>query len=100
MVGQVAMQQALIMHFGFSYRESARIMGVNHRTIWQHVAAREGSNVRSWFNRSEHDQSIAIAKVAEVIWYKYHKNPQEFANIWVKANRHFHPVFARPFAIL
>jgi len=97
MVGRVAMQQALIMHFGLSYRESAMIARIHQRTLWQHVAARRGSKVRSWFNRSEHDQQLAIAKAAEKIWYEYHKNPQLFTELWIKANRHYHPIFSRPF---
>lgn len=58
--GSVAIQQALVIYLGYSYREAAKFTGVNHRTIWQHVAANKGSNVAKWENRPESIQRAAI----------------------------------------
>jgi hypothetical protein len=60
--GAVAIQQALVKHFGLSYRDAAKIAGVNPRTLWQHVAARRGSNVAAWESRSETIKNEAIEK--------------------------------------
>lgn len=58
--GEVAQQQAMIKYLGLSYRKAAEVTGVNHRTIWQHVAAGSGSNVAAWEDRPEEVQEQAI----------------------------------------
>ena len=60
--GNVAVQQALIKYFFLSYRMTAAIMGVNHRTVWQHVNGGAGSNVASWEARPENIKEEAIVK--------------------------------------
>lgn len=65
--GSVAIQQALIKHFGLTYRAAAKITGINHRTIWQHVAARKGAKVAAWENRSDDNRSAAIAAAAKLL---------------------------------
>lgn len=67
MVGQVAIQQAMVCELKLSYRKAAALMRVNHRTIWQHVAARRGSNVAAWENRSEAQRAAATAEALRII---------------------------------
>lgn len=65
--GAVAVQQALVKHFGKSYRETAELCGVNPRTVWQHVAAHNGSNVAAWENRPENIKREAIDKARKLL---------------------------------
>ena len=67
MVGNVAIQQALVNHFGLSYRKAAFITKVNHRTVWQHVAARKGANVAAWDARSQEQRIAAISAAQKLI---------------------------------
>lgn len=59
-VGQVAIQQAMIKELGLTYRKAAQILKVNHRTIWQHVAAKSGSKVRAWEKRTTEQRENAV----------------------------------------
>jgi hypothetical protein len=59
-VGRVAIQQALHV-IGLSYRAIAGIVGVNHRTVWQHIKAADGSNVRHWNRRPQAERVVALA---------------------------------------
>ena len=59
-MGNVAAQQALVCYLGLSYRMAAAIAGVHHRTVWQHVKARRGSNVKTWDTRSQTEQEQAL----------------------------------------
>jgi hypothetical protein len=61
--GAIAQQQALVLVFGLSYRQAAKVAGVNHRNLWSHVAAKHGSKVASWESRSIEIQNAAIEKV-------------------------------------
>ncbi len=65
--GQVAQQQALVKYFGLTYRMAAAIMGTNHRTVWQHVAANKGSNVATWESRPEDVKEQAIVEAQKAI---------------------------------
>lgn len=65
--GAVAIQQALIVHFGLSYRAAARLAKVSPRTVWQHVAARPGSKVRAWEARVEAERAAAISAAGGLI---------------------------------
>ncbi len=65
--GAVAVQQALVKHFKFSYRDAASLCGINHRTLWQHVAARPGSNVATWDSRPSDIKAEAIEKARKLI---------------------------------
>lgn len=65
--GNVAIQQALVKYFGLTYRMAADIMNTNHRTVWQHVAARTGSNVASWERRPEDVKEAAIIEAQKAI---------------------------------
>jgi len=65
--GSVATQQALVKHFKLSYRNAAKLAGVNPRTLWQHVAARHGSNVAAWGSRSQSIKDEAIEKARKLI---------------------------------
>ena len=73
--GQVAIQQGL-RKMGYSYRKIAAMTGVHHRTVWQHVAAKKGSNVTPWDKRPKEQQNRAL-KMAEETENKHcppHKN--------------------------
>lgn len=65
--GNVAIQQALILHFGLSYRRAAALTHVHPRTAWQHVAAGNGANVAAWDQRSAQVRDAAISKAAELL---------------------------------
>ena len=65
--GQVAQQQALVKYFGLTYRMAAAVMGTNHRTVWQHVAAQKGSNVAAWESRPEDVKETAIVEAQKAI---------------------------------
>lgn len=67
MVGQVAIQQAMREHFGFSYRKVSKYMKIHHRTVWQHVQAKSGSNVKHWSKRSKIEQERAIHAASMII---------------------------------
>jgi len=58
--GAVAQQQALVLVFGLSYRQAAKVANIHHRNLWSHVAAKPGSNVASWESRSEEIKRKAI----------------------------------------
>ena len=60
MAGNVATQQALRFMGKLSFRSIAAICGINHRTVWQHCAAGEGSNVTPWHLRSSIEQYAAL----------------------------------------
>lgn len=66
-VGQVAIQQALIKYFNLTYAMAAEVMGINERTLWQHVAARKGSNVAAWEDRTEEIREQAIEEAQKAI---------------------------------
>jgi hypothetical protein len=65
--GAIAQQQALVLVFGLSYREAAKVAGIHHRNLWSHVAAKHGSNVAPWEYRSAEVKNAAIAKVIEMV---------------------------------
>lgn len=65
--GQVAQQQALVKYFRLTYRMAAAIMGTNHRTVWQHVAANKGSNVAAWESRPDDVKQAAIVEAQKAI---------------------------------
>lgn len=65
--GQIAQQQALIKYFGLTYSMASKVMGVNKRTLWQHVAARKGSNVATWEDRPEDIKEQAIIAAQKAI---------------------------------
>jgi len=65
--GSVAIQQALVKVLGLSYRQAEAVTGVNHRTIWQHVAAAAGSNVAAWSERPPTVQAEAIVLAKKLI---------------------------------
>lgn len=65
--GNVAQQQALVKYFGLSYRMAAEVTGTNHRTVWQHVAARSGSNVAAWEDRPQEMKDEAIRRAQLLI---------------------------------
>jgi predicted DNA-binding protein (UPF0251 family) len=62
---RIAIQQALILECGLSYRKAAAIMKIHPRTLWQHVAAKRGSNVTPWAQRpaAQRQQAIEIARL-------------------------------------
>lgn len=61
---RIAIQQALVLELGFSYRKAAAIMKIHPRTVWQHVQARRGSNVTPWAQRpvAQRQQAIEAAR--------------------------------------
>jgi hypothetical protein len=65
--GQVAIQQALIKYFGLTYDMASKVMRVNARTLWQHVAANKGSNVAAWEDRPEDIKEAAIVEAQKAI---------------------------------
>lgn len=58
--GRVAVQQAM-RKIGLTYHTIAARMHTHPRTAWQHIAARPGSNVTAWENRSEKQRARAYA---------------------------------------
>jgi len=66
-VGHVAVQQALVCHFGLSYRRAAALSGASARTVWDHVAALPGANVAAWENRTEEQRQAAIQAAQTLI---------------------------------
>ena len=67
MVGNVAVQQAMREHFGFSYRKIAKYMKVHHRTVWQHVNGGKGTGCKMWGERTRTQQEYAIHKASMII---------------------------------
>lgn len=65
-VGAIAVQQALRVR-GVSYEAISKIVGVHPRTVWQHVAARRGSNVRAWEDRSAEEREAALERADELV---------------------------------
>ena len=58
--GAVAIQQALVKHFGLTIRRAAGFAKVHPRTLHGHVQAKFGSNVAAWENRTDTAQAGAI----------------------------------------
>lgn len=64
---RIAIQQALVLELGFSYRKAAAIMKIHPRTLWQHVAAKPGAKVARWDCRSETQRQQAIEAARKLI---------------------------------
>lgn len=60
--GAVAQQQALVLVFGLSYRQAAKVANIHHRNLWSHVAAKPGSNVAPWESRPIEVKRAAIER--------------------------------------
>ncbi|MDZ7319889.1 MAG: hypothetical protein ONB11_12070 [candidate division KSB1 bacterium] len=61
--GQVAQHQAAIIVLRLSYRQAEKLFEVTRRTIWNHVKAKKGSNVRTWWRRTNDEKKAAILAV-------------------------------------
>jgi len=67
-VSRAAIQQALVLELGCSYRKAAGVAGVSHRTVWQHVnGCDRGANLRSWNRRTKSEQNYAINKATRLL---------------------------------
>ena len=65
--GAVAIQQALVKHFGHTIRRAAGFAQVHPRTLHGHVQAKFGSKVTAWENRTVLAQSGAIEAARALI---------------------------------
>jgi hypothetical protein len=65
--GRCALQQALVLVHGLSYRKAASIAGVHHRSCWQHVQARHGSNIKPWSARTFEEKTDAAGEALRLI---------------------------------
>lgn len=67
MAGRVAIQQAMFYRLNMNKTMIARIMGVCTYTIWQHVNAFKGSNVRPWQKRTKDEKYEAEEAAIDLI---------------------------------